>query len=48
VIFYKIGRLTRSQLDFAKLVEVFDKAGGQFWRATTDEDEQYVYAVALR
>jgi DNA invertase Pin-like site-specific DNA recombinase len=30
VVVYKVDRLTRSLLDFAKLVEVFDKAGTSF------------------
>jgi site-specific DNA recombinase len=30
IVVYKVDRLTRSLLDFAKLVEVFDKAGVSF------------------
>ena len=34
VVVYKVDRLTRSLLDFAKLVEVFDKAGVSFVSVT--------------
>src|SRR6185312_6592295 len=34
VVVYKVDRLTRSLLDFAKLVEAFDKAGASFVSVT--------------
>jgi len=34
VVVYKVDRLTRSLSDFAKIVEVFDKAGASFVSVT--------------
>jgi site-specific DNA recombinase len=34
VVVYKVDRLTRSLLDFAKLVEAFDQAGTSFVSVT--------------